>query len=44
MDQLKAQNDSLHKQNIIYKADVDNYQARLLEKEKIIAILLTQKK
>jgi hypothetical protein len=42
--QIKTHNDELVRQNLLYKAEVETYQTRILEKEKIIAALLSQRK
>jgi hypothetical protein len=34
----------LSKQNILFRSEIDNFQSRLLEKEKIIAVLISQKR
>jgi hypothetical protein len=44
LETMRSHHDALLKQNILYKAEIDSYQARLLEKEKIIAMLLNQRK
>jgi chromosome segregation ATPase len=44
LESLKQHNHTLTKQNVIFRTEIDTYQARLVEKEKIIALLLQQKK
>ena len=44
LEQLKSQNDGLIRENALCKSEIETYQSRLLEKEKIIATLLNQRK
>lgn len=44
LDSLRQHNEALTKQNILFRTEIDTYQTRLVEKEKIIALLLQQKK
>lgn len=44
LEQLKTQNDGLIRENALCKSEIETYQSRLLEKEKIIAMLLNQRK
>jgi len=44
LEGLRTQNDSLVKQNLLYRSEIENYQTRLLEKEKMILLLVNQKK
>ena len=44
LEHIRSSKDSLQKQNDIYKADIDNYQARLDEKKQIIPMMLNQRK
>jgi chromosome segregation ATPase len=44
LETIKGQNDSLVRENALYKSEIETYQSRLLEKEKIIAALLSQRK
>lgn len=44
LEALRGQNDALLRQNALYKSEIDTYQTRLLEKEKIIAALLSQRR
>jgi hypothetical protein len=41
---MRQQNETLLRQNILFKTEIETYQNRLLEKEKIIALLLSQKR
>jgi hypothetical protein len=41
---LRGQNDTLQRENTLFRSEIETYQSRLLEKEKIIAALLSQRK
>lgn len=44
LEVLRTQNDGLIRENALCKSEIETYQSRLLEKEKIIAMLLSQRK
>jgi chromosome segregation ATPase len=44
LESLRGQNDSLARENTLYRSEIETYQSRLLEKEKIIAALLAQRR
>lgn len=44
VEALRGQSDTLQRENTLFRSEIETYQSRLLEKEKIIAALLSQRK